>query len=400
MHADGLNETGVNVGTAPRRFHEFCGTSYFRALDGLRALAIILVVAHHSQRFDIPILRTLQENGRHGVSLFFVISGFLISTLLLREQQKWGVISLGAFYRKRAARLLPLYYAVLALHMVVVFAFDVFTPQGEQLFRDKLPSYLFYYSNWLPTATEGPFFYAWSLAVEEQFYLCFGLLLFLFPRRAVVALAAGALALKFAIFQSIGAVDVHSTVWRIVFSYQEPILLGVLLGFALNCRAIHERAARWLHSRALATSTWVLLAGWLVLHPIQTQSTWDAQVLFALMTLAVAFCAVRPSTRWLEGPVLTQIGKVSYGIYLMHWLVLVGVYRVVPGLSAFPGVDVLITMVVVVVLASVVYRYLESPIIACAKRSASRRVLDPLASLATRAVPVAPPAIIRPVPPV
>src|SRR5581483_7282933 len=121
--------------------------------------------------------------------------------LFLREEASTGRIDLWKFYGRRALRLLPLYYAVLLLQMVLVFVAHQYSPENQQLFREKLPSYLFYYSNWLPTATQGPFFCAWSLAVEEQFYLGFGLLLFLAPRRFAIGAIAAALLVKIVVYQ-------------------------------------------------------------------------------------------------------------------------------------------------------------------------------------------------------
>lgn len=365
--------TRVNGEPVVRSFPEFCSTSYFRGLDGLRAISIALVLLHHCPRFESPLLQTLQENGRHGVSLFFVISGFLICTLLVREQDRNGTIALGRFYARRAARLLPLYYAVLAVYVIAVFAFDVFSARGEQLFREKLPGYLFYYSNWLPTATQGPFFFAWSLAVEEQFYLGFGLLLFLIPRSLVIGAAAAALLLKFGVYQAYGAVDAHSALWRVVFSYQEPILLGVLLGFVLHHRPFYERLARVLCPRPVVAGIGLLLGGSLLLRPFATQSTWDAQSLFLLMALAIAGCAIRPAAGWLDQRLIAHVGKVSYGIYLLHWLVLVAVARALPASPWFPLFCLTGTLVVVVTIASAVHRYFEVPLMAFFKQPSSRR---------------------------
>src|SRR4051812_22360902 len=201
----------VSTSTSVASFAEYQSRDYFGALDGLRAVSILLVLLHHTNRFANPFLATLQENGRYGVSFFFAISGFLICTLFLREERKTGGIALGKFYGRRALRLLPLYYVVLALQAVLVFVLKQYTPENQELFRAKLPSYLFYYSNWLPTATQGPFFCSWSLAVEEQFYLTFGFLLCFVRRPIVIGGLATALLLKFGVYQTLGNVDVGST---------------------------------------------------------------------------------------------------------------------------------------------------------------------------------------------
>ena len=190
-------------------FEAFQANSYFNALDGLRAVSILMVLLHHVPRFQQGLMHTLQANGRYGVAFFFVISGFLICTLFLREEQKTGRIDLWKFYGRRALRLLPLYYAALLLQAVFVFAFKQYAPENQELFREKLPAYLLYYSNWLATATQGPFFCAWSLAVEEQFYLAFGLLMFFANRRLVVGAALVVLITK-----AVAAVPLCWRAWR------------------------------------------------------------------------------------------------------------------------------------------------------------------------------------------
>src|SRR2546423_190046 len=108
----------------------------------------------------------------------------------------------------------------------------------------SLPAHLLYYSNWLAAATQGPSFCAWSLAVEEQFYLAFGLLMCFARRRLVVGAALGVLITKAVVCALLGNIDADSALWRVVLSYQEPILLGVLLAFALNRRQGYEFFAR------------------------------------------------------------------------------------------------------------------------------------------------------------
>ena len=278
--------------SSTQEFDAFQANSYFNALDGLRAISILMVLLHHVPRFQHHLIHTLQENGRYGVSFFFVISGFLICTLFLREERKTGKIDLWKFYGRRALRLLPLYYAALLLQAVMVYALKQYTPENQEMFREKLPAYLFYYSNWLASATQGPFFCAWSLAVEEQFYLAFGLLLFLSRRRFVVGAALVALVVKAVVYEVFGSVDAGSTLCRVVFSYQEPILLGVLIAFALNRRQGYEFFARWLGSAWTVACFGAGTAVWVCAHLMRTQSSWDAQLLYLLMTLTLAGAAM------------------------------------------------------------------------------------------------------------
>jgi peptidoglycan/LPS O-acetylase OafA/YrhL len=150
----------------PRAHQEFQRTRFFPGLDGLRCLSIVLVLAYHVSGMHSWFL----GRGYLGVSLFFAISGFLITTLL-REQDTHGQISLGRFYARRSLRIFPLYYAVLGIYvLLVVFAEKGVEERAE--FFANLPSFLTYTSNWFVTLEPDKriiFYFAWSLATEEQF---------------------------------------------------------------------------------------------------------------------------------------------------------------------------------------------------------------------------------------
>jgi peptidoglycan/LPS O-acetylase OafA/YrhL len=352
-----------------RTFDAFKADSYFNGLDGLRAISILLVLLHHVPRFQSNLICTLQENGRYGVSFFFVISGFLICTLLLREEEKTGGIDLGKFYGRRALRLLPLYYAALLLQAILVFGLGQYTRENQALFAQKLPAYVFYYSNWLATATQGPFFQAWSLAVEEQFYLGFGLLLCFASRRLVIGVLLTAWFVKLAVYQALGAIDADSTLWRVVFSYREPVLLGVLAAFSLHRRRGYEFLQYWLGSARRLACLGLATAFWLGAHFMRQESSWDAQLLYLLMTLTVIGLVLRPATPFVSGHLMTHVGKISYGIYLLHMFVISAIKKLPGGTS--PVICLLASTAVVIIAASLVFKYFESPIIAFYKQNLS-----------------------------
>ncbi|MBB5896534.1 peptidoglycan/LPS O-acetylase OafA/YrhL [Kutzneria kofuensis] len=142
-------------------------TKVFASLNGLRCLSILAVIWHHcgGDVAGIPVPRT----GYLGVSLFFVISGFLITTLLLRERDQHGQISLRRFYARRSLRIFPLYYTVVAIYAVLVLLVWKPSAYGND-YLHNLPAFLTYTSNWfVPLGSE--LYLAWSLAAEEQFYL-------------------------------------------------------------------------------------------------------------------------------------------------------------------------------------------------------------------------------------
>jgi peptidoglycan/LPS O-acetylase OafA/YrhL len=370
--------------TQTRSFGEFQNSHYFTALDGLRAISILLVMLHHVTRLTFGSFDTLQENGRYGVSFFFVISGFLICTLFLREKRKTGGIALGKFYGRRTLRLLPLYYSTLALTAVLVFGLHQYSPENQGLFREKLPSYFFYYSNWLATSTQGPFFCSWSLAVEEQFYLVFGLMLFFLPRRFLIGTLLACLLTKFAVCQILGNVDVHSTTLRVVFSYQEAIIWGVLLAFALDQRKIYELLENFFRSIWAIVIPFIAVGWWLGTHRMQSQCTWDAEILYILMTLIVAGVAIRHKTPILGTGMMAHVGKTSYGIYLLHTFVIYAVKKMPGGSSTL--VCLIISIAVVIPLAALVYHYFEEPIIRFYKSKLSPGSASPPAAQPMRSI--------------
>ena len=152
--------------------HErYLGARYFAALDGLRCLSILWVIGFHAQLTN-PLLHRIFRRGDWGVGLFFAISGFLITTLLLRERTATGTIALGKFYARRTLRIFPLYYAAIVLYSLLVWRFEHGPEKGE--FFRHLPFFMTYSSNWFVdrfAADRVIFAFSWTLATEEQFYL-------------------------------------------------------------------------------------------------------------------------------------------------------------------------------------------------------------------------------------
>ncbi|HEY2328953.1 MAG TPA: acyltransferase, partial [Verrucomicrobiae bacterium] len=210
---------------------------------------------------------------------------------------------------------------------------------------------------------------SWSLAVEEQFYLAFGLLLFFARQRWVVGVITAALAVKFLVYETCGAVDADSTLWRVVFSYREPILFGVLAAFALNQRWWFELFQRGLNSTVAIPLLGLTMAAWLCVHLMRHESFADAQLLYLLMMLTVISLVVRPVTPLIDSRFMVHIGKISYGIYLLHMFVISAV-RKLPGGNT-PALCFLFSSVAVIIMASLVYKYFEQPIITFYKRKFS-----------------------------
>ncbi|MGH2686737.1 MAG: acyltransferase family protein, partial [Actinomycetota bacterium] len=301
-------------------------------IDGLRALAVAAVVAYHAEATWLPA-------GFLGVDVFFVISGYLICSLILAEHDQTGQVSLGAFWRRRARRLLPALFALLA--GVTVAAIAV-APDAVSRLRGDVVAALAYVSNWWQIIGDQSYFdsfgrppllrHLWSLAVEEQFYLVFpvamavGLRVFGRHRGALVAAAValgGASALLMAAMFS--PADDPSR----VYYGTDTRAVGLFAGVAL--------AAVWPPGRlqeTVRTSARVVLDGLGVLSVVALVALMgtlgDASPGlyrggFAVTAVASAVAiavAAHPASRF--GQVLSRepfqwIGTRSYAIYLWHW---------------------------------------------------------------------------------
>ncbi|KRQ19993.1 hypothetical protein AOT83_26060 [Mycobacteroides sp. H001] len=339
-------------------------TRKFGALDGLRALSVLAVIWHHTSGTPGP---RISHSGFMGVDFFFAISGFLITTLLMRERDRTADISLRNFYARRALRIFPLYYAVLALYVLLVFATERDTPKGEQFFRN-LPAFLTYTVNWfvdLSAGTSVPFYFSWSLSTEEQFYVLWPPLL-----AGALLLAKGRigppLAVLFVLIAvSVGAgmfLDTRVLPWRIFASLSLPILLGAASAIVVNTRRGYAGVSAVLGWWWSAPTVFAAMIGALWFGAPR----WSIQV---IMVTAVTAVTIREDT--LMHPVLTWrplafIGVISYGIYLMHMLCANVVRRVVheeQGLVLCAG-----TTVLVVVVAYVSFRYFETPLLRIKRR--------------------------------
>ena len=276
---------------------------YVPALDGLRAVAISLVVSSHA--FGWP------AGGWLGVDLFFVLSGFLITTLLLERR---GRYSIGDFYRRRGLRLVPALVVLLA----VAFAVD------RSLFG--LFAGLGYISNFVMAGGGDPlpasFTHLWSLAAEEQFYLVWPFVLFaairLGTRVALTVAAAGAIAstaLAFVLF-----VDGASG-YRLFYAPDTraaPILVGCALALALSLRTLN--LAR-LEIPALATAIALVLS----MDYVRMSVSGPLLLLFALAAAVLIVTATQGGrlASALELAPLVFLGRISYSLYLWHWPLLV-----------------------------------------------------------------------------
>lgn len=340
-------------------YRQFLATRYFSGLDALRAISVIGVIWVHVAGHQAL---TLLNQGHRGVDLFFAISGFLVTTLLLRENRQAGRISLRNFYMRRTLRIFPLYYAVLALYCLLVFLTLRGTPKAAE-FWSNLAAFATYTANWFVSSANAvdhgvTFYFAWSLATEEQFYLFWPALLVLLLWKAKRPWLSGVTAVVVLLSMQWVAVS-HGTglIATIVGSLAPAILFGVMFALLLDDPKIFDSLYPSLGHRLAAPSAFLFLMALLQLDGHGTL------IQFAMALLVATVClredtVLHPFLTWRPA---VQIGVISYGIYLMHMIAANVVRRLLGHQS---GVDVfLLTCGLVYVMAWLSFRYFETPVL-------------------------------------
>jgi peptidoglycan/LPS O-acetylase OafA/YrhL len=283
--------------------------SHVPALDGLRAIAVLMVLLTHFWPYSpgTPYLNRVAAFGWAGVDLFFVLSGFLISRILWVTAEQRGYYR--SFYMRRTLRIFPLYYAVLTL---VLIGLPLVTTLPEPLMRDRW-MYFAYLSNIALAAGGWQLFLVditWSLAIEEQFYLLWPTVVRFLkgPRliRLCIALIVVVPILRLWAWDPLG--------WRWIHMFTAFRLDAFAMGAVVGLVPITKRVGLsvfWLGFAALA---------WLVLTASFGRETWQVASFGYSLTALTAAAAVRlaPETAWLSWRPLRHIGVISYGMYLLH----------------------------------------------------------------------------------
>lgn len=339
------------------RYPAWVQNQRFGSLDGLRGLAVMAVVWHHTHRGVEGWAAS--QRGYLGVDLFFVLSGFLITTLLLREQRSGG-IRLGAFYARRSLRIFPLYYAVIG-GLAVLLHFRSDLEMAEPFFGD-LPYLATYTSNWI----QGDTFLviAWSLAAEEQFYLLWPPLLALLGAGAF-RIAGSVLLIGALVFAGVfdnALANLFGPEFRRLDMIQatfNPIVLGVLAA------AWHAKKSRFSQRSAplFMLALVLALASWPGPEPMGAARGLVQVAMAGLVLSCVARenHALAPVLRWKP---LARLGVVSYGIYLLHMFL-----RIWLGQWLEAGMDLfLLTMFGAWLVAEVSYLCLERPFLRMQER--------------------------------
>lgn len=384
------------------------GGGYRPALDGMRAVSVLTIMLFH-----VPY--TWVTGGYWSVNVFFIVSGYLITGLLLKELDRWGSIDLVGFYVRRARRLLP---ALLLMLVVVSLAWPrILGDETPGTIRGDGLATLFYVANWrmvltgqsyfdqFGTVAESPFKHAWTLGIEEQYYLLFPILMIVLFRAfgrhgrgkilAVMIGLAGLSALVMAKVYVPGGDP--SRVYYGTDSRMQDILVGAALAVGMSMLD-RRRMVAW----AERNRPWVIGVGWAVVALTVYWFFWIPasgwvfyggylvfDTMFAVLIASVELLPGSSVARMLSWRPLAWIGMLSYGLYLWHYPLFV---VLTPDRVHLSGIPLqILRFGLTFAIASASYYFIENPIRKGALRKLGHQVstLVPVAAVAATAVAIA-----------
>ena len=349
---------------------------YIHSVDGLRAVAVVAVLLYHLGIDWIP-------GGFLGVDLFFVISGYVITGLILDSIERSGTLDLRAFYLSRIRRLVPALVAMVVLTLLYI---GTYAPETVRRFVSDLPYVFTGAMNWALVSRQQDYFEAigrppllqhtWSLAVEAQFYLIWPLVLLLvlryFGKKNISVAALGiALVSGIALFLYSVQIDTHASAVSHVYFGTDTHSIGLFLGAALAVSWHPQNLTKEITRRAQDFIDLIGVIGFLGLlsaflfikesDPTLYRIAFPIAAIFGCATL---ISVVHPASRF--APILSTkpmiwIGERSYGIYLWHWIVFQ---------LTRPSIDLVgddwalyaLRVLVVFALADISLRYVELPV--------------------------------------
>lgn len=358
---------------------------YHPELDVLRFFAFLAVFFHHALPGERSVylgnglsfsatqwVLAAKEAGAYGVDLFFVLSSYLITELLLREHASRGRFSISAFYVRRALRIWPLYFTFLA---ATIFVVPILLP-NDQFGPIYIVAFALFIGNWACASYGLPFSVAsplWSVSVEEQFYLGWPLSLRLFGIKRIKLLAVLMLGLALAtrIFMAAYGFE-HPAVWCNTLARLDPIAVGAILAFSLGGRAVQISSVSRVLLCGVAVAGFLLVARYLSQAGPTSVITYTFTALASVLLLVSVLKTDAPLLRVAPFSWLVYLGRISYGLYVFHLLAL----ALIAGLSSVPllGISLnferrlIFSFLLTISLAAISYRWLEHPFLRLKKR--------------------------------
>jgi peptidoglycan/LPS O-acetylase OafA/YrhL len=371
-----VNIATFQVGTGnPRLSPRF----YRPELDALRLLSFLLVFGHHLLPRDPNWLSNdvglaareriaaISNISSLGLCLFFFLSAFLISELLLRERECTGTVRIGLFYQRRILRIWPLYYFAIAIGLVWAALTNV--PSDFSMFG----YYLIMVGNWCVGHrgwSDNPMTPLWSISIEEQFYLLWPLIIAVFTGRQLYAFAIAVAVAALTVAYYLGAThaDLDYQIWTNSFVQFLMFSAGTITAVALKGN-LPTWPARW---RALLciggfTAWFVAVVYFRCKLPTTAQSGSDVAVGYALVALGCTgiFLAFYGIVRKPPAAII-YLGKISFGLYVYHLLSIQLAQLILPG-GRWLGWSAL-ALGLTIALAALSYRFIETPFLRLKQR--------------------------------
>ena len=354
-------------------------SKYLPSIDSLRALAVLAVIIYHVDVNYLP-------GGFLGVDLFFVLSGYLISSLIIKEYKKTGSVNLYNFYIRRARRLLPAVYFMITIGLVVMVLFNEVLLRKSHL--DAIFGYI-YSSNWWyifhkldyfdSFGAQSPFKHLWSLAIEEQFYMIFPLLFLLVNRKKKSKDGTYKLNKNF-LYVVLGLILVSliahillfdiNNISRIYFGTDTrafSLLVGVVGAILYPMERLHAKVTpqqNMLYSVVSLVSIATLITVMIYTSEYNTLLYRGGFLLVAILGLIVIISSGKQHTlmsRLLSFKPIVFIGKISYSLYLWHFPVLV-LTTPVSEIGNPNIIFVILRVILTFILAAASYVFVETPI--------------------------------------
>jgi len=368
----------MSIAIGLRQESEFCtsqGTKYRADLDGLRAVAVLSVVGYH-------YFGPLFPGGFIGVDVFFVISGYLLSGIIISETEE-GRFSFARFYERRIRRIFPALFVLLAICTIYSGMFLV-TPDLQSYFRSMLAAawsasnfYFWKTSNYFDSpAADKPLLHTWSLAVEEQFYLLFPIFIFLvyryMKRRHLKAAILTAAIVSF-IVSVITVRSDQAAAFYLPLGRAWELLLGAVI-FLRFFPSLRERILN-----EVVAFCGIAFIGFSVFRfNLNTRFPGEHALIPCLGAAAIIYAGQSNLTlvhRLLSLPPLVFVGLISYSLYLWHWPLLVfSRISILPGLNPSVIGGRLVLVVIAVLLSTLSWRFVETPFRAGKHRPGRRAV--------------------------
>jgi peptidoglycan/LPS O-acetylase OafA/YrhL len=354
--------------------HRSPSTRFYRPeLDGLRFYAFAGVFVCHTLPLDDASYRALHlpapwlwlavvRAGMSGVDLFFALSAFLITSLLLKERRETGRVSLRLFYLRRILRIWPLYFLVVALGVVLALAVPKLQPLPWRL----VAGYVLFVSNWMY-----PFFAPvrsicaplWTVSIEEQFYLLWPALLKVLQRRGIVVAAITTIVL--ATLSQVGIV-LTGVGWGYLYYGSASRATSFAMGILLACGA--DRLPKLTSGFRFMLVTggiggWIFAAARLNDQPgAPGMHVVLGRLIISFASAAILYGCLYSSNKLLGGGAVVRLGKISYGLYMWHFTGLFIAYCLTGLVHGWQrSGSVALGFVMTLLLAFASYRWVESP---------------------------------------